>query len=252
MALRRCVLTMLAFACSILVGATAMRGADFAIETHVFQGGQPQPVAENLTVFAGSMIYDFSLSDPPRTTVFDPEARVFRLADPQSQVLTTLTADELLQFVAAEQAQAQQSRSALVRFAAAPSFDEQYDPSSGELRLTSPFWDYEVQTIAPPDRTQLQRYLQFAHWYTQLNALFRPLPPGVRLQLNQSLTTHQRLPVRVVARLKRDGDLLMEQESRHKMIWTLTEREQQPVRQWQQQHPGFRRLSVREYLATYH
>ncbi len=239
-------------AVAILAGPHWVIGADFAIETRVYQGGQEQPVAENLTVFVGSQIYDFTLSDPPRTTVFDPTARLFRLADPQSHVLATLAADELLQFVAAEQAHAAESRSAWVRFAAAPSFDEQYDPSSGDLQLSSPYWEYKVQTIAPPDRAQLQRYLQFAHWFTQLNALFRPLPPGVRLQLNQSLTTHQRLPVRVVARLKRDGELLEEQESRHKMIWSLTDREQEKVREWEDQQPSFRRLSVREYLATYH
>ena len=226
--------------------------ADFAIETQVYEAGGPEPVAENLTVFSGALIYDFGLTPPQRVTVFDPAAQHFRLSDQTSRVLTTLPVDQLLEFVAAERARAQESHSEWVRFAAAPSFSEQFDESSGQLRLNSPYWDYEVQTIPVTDAEQLKRYLQFAHWYTQLNALFRPLPPGVRLQLNESLSRHRRIPVRVVARIKRDGALLVEQESRHKMIWTLTRREQQKIQQWEDQQAHYRPVSVREYLRAYH
>ena len=59
--------------------------------------------------------------------------------------------------------------------------------------------------MAAPDADRSQQYQLFAHWYTHLNALFRPLPPGVRIRLNESLAEHERLPVHVVARVNQAG-----------------------------------------------
>ena len=90
----------------LLVGAASVRAEDFAIATQVFEGGREKPVSENLTIFRINRIYDFTLTPPRRATVFDGAARLFRLTDEDSQTQTTLTVDELLQFVAAEQARA--------------------------------------------------------------------------------------------------------------------------------------------------
>ena len=85
-------------------GIVDLRAEDFAIATQVFEGGRQAPLAENLTVFQANRIYDFALTAPQRGTVFDAAAGLFRLTDEGSQTQTTLTVDELLQFVAAEQA----------------------------------------------------------------------------------------------------------------------------------------------------
>jgi hypothetical protein len=236
----------------LLAGAPFLRAEDFAISTQVFEGGRPDPLAENLTVFQANRIYDFALTPPQRGTMFDAAARLFRLTDESSQTQSTLTVEELLQFVAAEQTRARESRNPLVRFAAAPSFSEKFDPTSGQLELRSPFWDYEVATMAAPDSDRSQQYQLFAHWYTHLNALFRPLPPGVRIRLNERLAEHARLPVRVVARVKQEGKVVVEQESRHQMIWSLTDRERQEVQQCEAQLATYRQVAFREFVGAHH
>jgi hypothetical protein len=234
----------------VLLASTArLAASDFAIQTQVYEGNRPELVAENLTVFSGPMIYDFGLTPPERVAVLDTATRQFHLACPEQRIQTLISADQLLRFVAAEHSAAETSANELVRFAAAPTFTRSFDPASGQLGLSSPCWDYQVQTLAAEDETQLDRYLQFAHWFTYLNALFRPIPPGVRLQLNQALHDYQRLPSRVVVRIKREGQVVLEQESRHQMIGQLSDRERKRIERWDQQQPQCHLLSVQQYRS---
>ena len=145
-----------------------------------------------------------------------------------------------------------ESRNPLVRFAAEPDFTERFDPATSQLELLSPFWDYQVTTTAAPDVDRSQQYQLFAHWYTHLNALFRPLPPGVRLRLNECLAEQERLPVRVVARVKQEGKVVVEQESRHQMIWTLSDRERQKVQEWEARQSAYRQVAFREFFRAHH
>lgn len=245
-------LTVFVTACAVLGCGIDLQADDFAIRTHIFEAGRPKAVAENLTVFQDGLVYDFALTAPKRVTLFDRDAGLFRLTDPEAQTQTTLTVDELLQFVATEQARASESDNPLVRFAAQPTFTEQFDASSSRLSLHSPTWDYDVETIPAPRPEVLRKYLLFAHWFTHLNAVFRPLPPGVRLHLNERLSHYERLPVRVVARIKRDGKLIVEQESRHEILWTLSEREERLIQQWKKRQPEYRPLAFREYYRALH
>jgi hypothetical protein len=223
-------------------------GDDFAISTQVFAGNATKSVADNMTIFFAGKIYDFADTAPREVTVFDTTARQFILAQPDARLQTSLSAEQLLQFAAAEQARAQQSRSQLIRFAANPTFAETFDAASGRLSLTSPVWDYDVETQPIANRGLLKRYIEFANWYTYLNALFRPIPPAVRLELNRVLDQRECMPLRVAVRIKRDGKVVVEQQSRHRLIMALGEGELKRIEQWERVRTSCETVD----FATYH
>jgi hypothetical protein len=237
--------------CGVLsvCGQLASAGEDFAIRTQIYSGSGKTPVAENLTIFHAGKIYDFAERGPRSVTVFDTTTRRFVLAHPNRQVQTSLPADELIRFAAAELAKAKLTDNALVRFAAEPKFVESFDAASGRLSLTSPVWDYHVETQRVDDREMLKRYSEFANWFTYLNVLFRPLPPAVRLELNRVLDQHGCLPVRVVAQIKRDERVVVEQQSRHKLVAPAGAAERDRVRQWEAELADYRLVEFPAYRA---
>src|SRR5262249_38161721 len=94
------------WACSAVACGIALPPAvadDFRVETEVHAEKQTQPVSENLTLFNGATAYDFELTDPPKTTIFDTTGKQIVMLDPGRQVRTTITRDDLLHFVAALQ-----------------------------------------------------------------------------------------------------------------------------------------------------
>jgi hypothetical protein len=235
---------MLAWCCPIVLAD------DFAIRTQVITGQSERSVTDNVTIFHAGKIYDFAETDPREITVFDTLTRSFILAQPQYQLQTLLSADEVLHFAAAQQARAQQSRSELVRFTANPTFAESFDAATGRLSLTSPVWDYQVETQRLENREMLKRYIEFANWYTHLNALFRPVPPAVRLELNRLLDQHESIPLRVVVRIKRAGQVVVEQQSRHQLITPLGELELARLEQWERDRTSCRTVGFAEYRAA--
>jgi hypothetical protein len=234
-------------ACS---GPLAVAGDDFAIKTQVYSGEEPQPVAEYLTIFRGDRIYDFSQTRPREVSVLDTKTRQFQLARPESRVQTSLPADELIRFAATEQTRALQSDNELVRFAADPQFRESFDAAAERLSLTSPLWDYHVETQPIDDRELLRRYSEFAVWYTYLNTLFRPLPPAVRIELNRALDRHARLPRRVVVEIKRNAQTVVRQQSRHELITRLGPDEIQQIDDWERSQASFRTVDLSTYRTT--
>ncbi len=217
----------------LLLGQGRALGEDFAIRTEVIDPRDQTTLAENLTVFQAGKIYDFMMSEPRAVTEFDTDARRFVLADRALGIRTALSADELVRFAATEHAKAMESSSPLIRFAANPRFEETYDAKAGTISLTSPHWDYEVTGSKWDDPEKLRRYGEFANWYTYLNAMFSPFPPGLRLELNRTLDRRAWWPQHVLVRIKRDNRVVTTRASRHHLISPLTEVERELVQAWQ-------------------
>jgi hypothetical protein len=234
----------------VLSCCAELTGEDFAIRTRIYARGDARPIAENLTVFQSSKIYDFQRSEPRSVSVFDVDSRRFLLAIPDEGIQTTVAADELIRFAADEQAKAAASASELVKFAANPRFEEEYQADQRRLLLTSPVWNYQVEAIATASPDVLHRYSQFANWFTYLNAMFSPLPPAVRLELNRSLDRHACLPSRVIVQVKRDGKVLIERESRHELIAALGPDQRQPISDWLSQQPDLRYVDFATYRQS--
>jgi hypothetical protein len=228
----------------------AVSADDFAIRTQVYADDNQRPVAEYLTIFQGERIYDFSQTAPREVSVLEVKNRQFQLARPDDRVQTLLSADELIRFAGAEQSKARESTNELVRFAADPQFHEAFDAASGRLSLTSPLWDYHVETQRIEDRELLRRYGEFATWYTYLNALFRPLPPAVRIELNRALDQRGCLPRRVVVEIKRNERVVVRQQSRHELITRLGPNELDQIDDWQHSQANCRSVDFTTYRAA--
>lgn len=222
----------------------------FAILTQVYADGDKTPVAENVTIFEENRIVDFLVTEPARVTVFEIPNRKFTLALTGAKKKTVLTAEELIRFAATEQTRALESNSELIRFAASPSFRESFDDKSGVLTMTSPHWDYRVSTARDVSPAVLDRYGEFANWYTHLNALFRPVPPGVRLELNRALAQHACLPTQVAVRIKRNGRTEHEQESHHQLLKSLTEKETKLLTGWKTDEPKMDPISIDQFRTS--
>ena len=229
--------------------AQSLPAETFAIHTTVHSRGESQPTAEHITVFTEGQILDFLITSPERVTQFDSATRQFTLALPGEKKKTTLSAEELIQFAATEQGRAEASSSELIRFAAKPSFREQFDRDAGTLSLTSPHWDYMVHATRDASPEILSRYGEFANWYTNLNALFRPIPPAVRLELNRVLDRHGCLPTQVRVRIKRDGDVILEQESRHEIVSPITAREEGLLEKWKKTAADCESMPIPQFLS---
>lgn len=236
--------------CQLAMALARADETSFAIRTQVYADDSKNPVAENLTIFEADTIYDFSDLTPATVTVFDRKSRSFTLAQCEARVQTVLAASDIVRFAARQQAEAQQSTNELVRFAADPTFTESFDARSSRLSLTSPYWDYQVTTRTMDDEWMRRSYTEFANWYTYLNALFRPLPPGVRLKLNEVLDERRCLPERVVVQIKRGGRVVRRQESRHELIVPLGAGEQARVTAWYEARRAFRNVDFATYRQS--
>lgn len=227
---------------------TTCQAAEFAIETDVFSGRDLRPQAKNLTVFAEDGIYDFSQSPKDSVTVFDPTAKRFTIADGKSRKKASLAVDELVRFIATARARAENLDIELLKFAKKPQFEVSYDDESGDLEMVSDVWTYRVETISV-DPNKLAKYNEFARWYTQLNALFRPIPPSIRMELNQELARRNRFPTRVQVEILRNGKVVVRQESRHRLVRQLKPEHKTQLEEWRKERGGYRLIPFVDYRA---
>ena len=185
---------------SLLAGqvpAPAALAEDFRIETDVLVGGEKEPVAQNVTLFSGGLVYDFPLIGPQEITVFDAGRGRFVLLDVPRKTKTTLLTQELLEITAAIKVQAQEL-DGVFAFAADPQFKREIDQPEGWLTLSSSLLTYRAKGVKPKLSEAAATYRDFADWYARLNAT-RPgnLPPFARLELNRLLGERQEVPEEV-------------------------------------------------------
>ena len=222
---------------------------DFAIETHVYFGGDAEPVESYLTIFHGDKIYDLRTAPDQSTTVFDCKTRNFQIARFDPAIQSLIASDQLIRFSTSLQARAKESRDPLLLFAVAPSFEHDFDSATKRLTLKSPLWDYVVDVRTTDDTDLLSRYREFADWFTYLNSVFRPLPPGLRLELNRILHQHRALPKHVSVRVRQAGHEMIH-HSEHKWIQPLGPRELEAIASWASQKGKLRKVSFIEYHAA--
>jgi hypothetical protein len=250
-----------------IVGLNAAALAqDFRIDTEVFIGAETEkkgkePVAETLTIFANGMVYDFLLTDSREITLFDPSRGRFNLLDESRQVKTSLSTQDVLEYVLAFESHAAQSKDRLFEFAARPQFQttteevQQGGQSMVKISLTGTPLSYVALGQRPQQPEVVRPYHQFADWFARLNAA-RPgnLPPGARLALNQALADQGLLPLEVTRTIITSGtfgrERKLEARTRHLVNWTLSGEDRKRI-----EHAGdclvtFQEVSFDQYRAT--
>ncbi len=226
-------------------------GTDFRVENRVYRAGDKEPTSRSTTIFHQGVVYDY-LDDPAEVIVFDRPAGRFVLLDLGRHVRCELTTDELQSFVEQISTAAAKNSDPFLRFLAAPDLTEQFDESSGELKLTSSWLSYRVTTLRTEVQSTVESYREFADWYARLNTMLNPgsHPPTARLALDAALARHQLVPreVRLMMTPKRGfPPRRVRLRSEHQLIRPLAAADLDRVAQTREFMQIFERIGFHDY-----
>ncbi len=235
-------------AATLVFAGGVVTAQDFRVETDVFAAAEKEPVAEFLTIFYGSYIYDFLLSEPKEITVFDMARQRFILLDVGRKVKTEVTTAEIEAFN-------QQLRERSVARDGAffqPQLSYTFDETSQRHVLSSEKLVYRAKGVTPKFPAAVERYRAFADWYAQLSAV-RPgnLPPYGRLELNKILAQSGQIPEEIersvtVATVFPSRQVTA--RTHHLANWILSEQDQRRIREAGDQIATFSPVTLAEYL----
>lgn len=243
-------------------GLPALTNAqEFRVDTELFKDQDKQPFLEQLTIFsADGTIYDFRLTEPRETTVFDPRHGRFTLLDESRKAKATVTTQELLDFTLALETHAAQQKDRLFAFCAVPQFEtaeqevERSSEAMVELRLTAKPLSYVALGQRPQRPEAAKSYRQFADWCTRLNATRSGnLPPGARLVLNQALAERELLPFEITRTIPAGGPLgrkKLDIRSEHRVNWALSGEDQKKIEHAADMMATFQLVSYHEYCGV--
>jgi len=206
--------TMGAVILAVLLAQTTLAD-DFRVVTTI--GDENEIQARTTTIFYQSRVFDLSDPKGKEFTVFDPKNNVIHLIDLDRMMRTTLQTADLAKFTAALKQRAPAVKA--VDFIN-PKFKE--TTTDNKVTLTSAKISYDVDTLRPKWPGAVKAYLEFADWYSQLNATnTRNLPPFARMALNEALAKKDVLPETVRRQLTL-GSKTQAIEAKHQYYWALS------------------------------
>lgn len=231
--------------------ARPARGDDFRIQTRVYFAGEPDPVSQNTTLFHQGQVYDF-LETPAEITIYDPAAGTFTLLDPSRQQQTSVSIQQVQEFIATLRGAAESHDDAFLTFLGKPEFREETTQSGDALTLTSPFMTYRVELLQAKNSEVAQQYADFSDAYAQLNTMTNPasLPPFARMRVNAALERRQALPSNVqllINTRKGPGQRKISYRSEHDVAWRLSSADEQRIAETEAQRQGYREVELAVY-----
>jgi hypothetical protein len=229
-------------------------GQDFRVDTEMFKNQDRAPYAQTLTIFAEGIVYDFCLTEPLETMVFDARRGRFTLLDETRKVKASVTTQELLDFCLALEDQAAKGKDRLFAFCAVPQFEttekdvERNGQTHVELRLAGKPLTYVAVGQRPERKEAILAYRHFTDWCVRLNATWPGnLPAGARLALNQALAEHELLPLEISRTTYDNAGRKLETKSQHLVNWTLSGEDRKKIDRAADMMAAFRAISYDEY-----
>ncbi len=211
-------------AAMLLVLSQPALGDDFRIETKLFDGSGKKPLSTNTTLFDAGYVYDYLFigdrhTNPYRVTIFDQGHGRFVVLDPARKVKAEVKADEVRLFAETCQSMAAKSSRPLMKFAAEPAFEVDFD-EDGMLTLSSEFINYRLQTEPAGSAESAQQYRDFSDWYARFNSMSAPgsLPPFARMAVDDELARRGLVPVEVHLAIPSKS---VSMRSEHHVTWRL-------------------------------
>lgn len=255
------------------VATVEVSAQQFRIETEVFDENQ-RVMARSLTLFDGSTVYDFLMTNDGNETpaapaaaglaagqsdgaaavrfrveevvVMDHARQRITLLDQQQRHKFEIGHAELLSMVASMQAS--ETLRARDTFLLEPKLTESFDPPTGELELASPRLGYRAQGQVATDPQVVAQYYLFADWAARLNATdSRKLPPFARLELNQAMKRRGWLPTQVQLQLTTLTDQQLQATAKHHTLLQLSANDRQRIESVQKQLNDFPAVSLTRY-----
>ena len=245
------VLGALAAAGNLPGGLNLEAAENFRVDNTVYVDNQKAPVCRSATIFHDGVVYD-CMKTPAETVVFDKSAGRFVLLNLKSRTRTELTTGEVAAFTDRLQQLAVKSSDPLVKFLAAPKFQERFDETTGKLTLSSPLVSYRLTLAPEKNQAVVEQYHEFSDWYARLNALLTTgsRPPFGRLVVNAALAKHKATASQVILTLS-SGKASKRQQttirSEHRVVRPLTPADLDRVRQTREFMAGFKPVSFEQY-----
>jgi len=192
------------------------------VETDLFAGDSPEPVATSLTLFDSGVAWDFlevrggtaaDSSDESLELVEivlqDPARERVVVIDPGRSVKTEIPLIRLERLSVSLANWARSSDDRLVRWAGGPDFSDGFSEEEGRIELAGPRVRYAV-ALVEADSSAASSYRRFADTAILLRALLQPggIPPFPRLALNRRLETIGGIPAEVTLDIDSRNPLL--------------------------------------------
>ncbi len=239
-----------AAAAMLLVLAQPALAVDFRIETKLYEGASKKPLSTNTTLFDAGYVYDYLYtsehqSTPYRVTIFDQSHGRFVVLDPARKLKAEIKTDEVRQFAETCQAMAAKSSRPLIKFAADPAFDVDFD-EDGVLTLASEFINYRLQTEQAEDAEAAQQYRDFSDWYARFNSMSSPgsTPPFARMAVNDELARRAVVPTEVHLTIPSKS---VSMRSEHHVTWRLLLKDHKLIAQTGQQLATFKMVAFDKF-----
>jgi len=248
-------LPMFAFSLSLMLAmsfSAPAQSQEFRIETDVYVGEEEAPASHTVTLFEKSAVYEF-VDKPNQVIVYrtSSEGRPaqFILLDPETQRRTDVDVARVEKLMQKLTRWASEHKDPLLKFAAAPKFEETFDAERGSLTLASPEWTYRVATVEAEDAAALKRYRDFTDRYAELTSmLFNSPPPGPRLALNAALAKHGVVPVEI--QRTTGGEDKNAVRAMHLFSWRLSREDRTRLDEAQAFLANFKKVDNEKFIAA--
>jgi hypothetical protein len=251
------------FACLAALLFTISASADdleFRVDTEVFKNEEKKPILEQLTIFAADgAVYDFQLTAPQETTVFDPRHGRFTLLDETRKAKAIVATQQIIDVAFGLENYAAGQKNSLLAFCAAPQFETEAEEVNRngqamvELRLVGKPLCYTAAGLAPPNPDAAKRYRYFADWCARLNSLRgNSLPASARLVLNKELADRELLPFEIVRTIPPTTPLgkKLEHKSEHRFNWALSGEDRKRIERAGDMIATFQTVSFDDYRTA--
>lgn len=226
-------------------------GEEFRIDSKVYVDTNPTPASESVTLFADSRVYVF-LTSPREITLLDIPRNRIVLIDPARKIRTELATEKLASFVDQLRVRASQQSDPLIKFAAAPNFNESRD-DAGHMIFTSPQITYRVHTTKLNNPAIVRACREYTDWTARLITMVHPgsLPPFPTLAINAAMEREGMFAdevERTVAPQSRLGKKPSVMRSQHALEPRLTGADRRRIQEVGEDLVSFPEVSLDQYL----
>jgi hypothetical protein len=242
---------MRAFTLTIVLSVSSISGLlaqDFRVDSDVYIGEAKETFSEHLTLFFGSVVYDFSVKGHDEVTILDLQNGKITLLDVRRKKRADLKTADLLDFSARIKAIGTDKQAEDL---VSPKFEVDFDKQQKSLSLVSPKITYRATGFIPSDPAIVKRYREFTDWYARLNSMRPPNPPHFgRLELNRELADRGLVPqdIERTIRLSRLFSKPEKARSHHVIGTTISGTDRRRIDQAGGYLVSFTKVSPREYM----
>ena len=226
---------------------------NFRVESQIFADSGEAPVAENLTLFNGHMVYDFQMTtdgsnEVAEIVIFDQRNRQLVLLDLKRELRTDIAEFELLKIV--ENLRTISEVDEDTNFLLNPQFETEVDLKGRSITLSNDQMTYRATGAENSQTERLAIYYDSMDRLTRLSASDPTrLPPFPRLALNREIRRNGFFPAEVEVTYRAGAMTKNELNARSKQtpVWQLSNEDRKRIELAKRQWIQFEKVTLGTY-----